>query len=235
MKRILTVFLIIYFPNVFAQMPVTDGAAIARSMQNQVATMAKWKTQNDQMLSQIHQLEREYASITGSRDLGEIMNNPELRDYLPQDWQAIYDSVKQGGYEGLSGTGKTVYDDNKVYDGCAYITIPDQKIACEARAVKPSQDKGFALDAYSDAKNRMLQIDELMQTINETQDPKAIAELQSRIAIEQANIQNEQTKLQLYEMVSAAESRVQAQRQREIQARTWSARKGIYAEPLTFD
>ena len=73
-----------------------------------------------------------------------------------------------------------------------------------------------------------------MYEINQTQDPKAIAELQGRIAVEQANIQNEQTKLQLYEMVAAAEEKVQAQRQREIQARTWNAKKGIAVQPLTF-
>jgi hypothetical protein len=26
-----------------------------------------------------------------------LFNNPQLRDYLPQDWQGVYDSVKLGG------------------------------------------------------------------------------------------------------------------------------------------
>ena len=84
--------------------------------------------------------------------------------------------------------------------------------------MKGAQDKGFALDAYNAAKSRINQIDQLMQKINQTQDPKAIAELQARIGAEQANIQNEQTKLQMYSMVAAAEDRVQKQRQREINA-----------------
>ena len=64
-----------------------------------------------------------------------------------------------------------------------------------------------------------------MQKINQTQDPKAIAELQARIGAEQANIQNEQTKLQMYAMVAAAEDRVQTQRQAEINAKA-NARRG---------
>ncbi len=48
-----------------------------------------------------------------------------------------------------------------------------------------------------------------MAKINGTPDPKAIAELQGRIAAEQAMIQNEQTKLQMYQMVAAAEDRLQ--------------------------
>lgn len=101
--------------------------------------------------------------------------------------------------------------------------------------MKASQDKGFALDAYDKAKSRITQIDQLMAKINDTTDPKAIAELQGRIAAEQANIQNEQTKLQLYAMVAAAEDRVQQQRQREIQAKTWAAQKGIQVQPVTFN
>jgi type IV secretion system protein VirB5 len=58
--------------------------------------------------------------------------------------------------------------------------------------------------------------------------------MQARIAAEQANIQNEQTKLQLYSMLATAEDRVQAQRQRELNARTWAARKGIKVNPITF-
>ncbi|WP_211453889.1 P-type DNA transfer protein VirB5 [Collimonas antrihumi] len=201
-----------------AQIPVTDVASIGTQVSNQIETIAKWKIQYDQMISQIDQAKQQYQSLTGSRGLGNIMNNPAMRDYLPGDWQAVYDSVKNGGYSGLSGTGKSVYDANKIYDACGQLTITQQRTACEAQAVKGSQDKGFALDAYNVAKSRINQIDQLMQQINQTQDPKAIAELQARIGAEQANIQNEQTKLQMYSMVAAAEDRVQKQRQRELNA-----------------
>ena len=218
----------------FAQIPVTDGASIGQQIAAQVETIAKWKMQYDQMVSQIEQAKQQYESLTGSRGLGTIMNNPALRDYLPNDWQGVYDSVKSGGYNGLSGTAKGVYDANKIFDSCSRVSVGEQRTACEARAVKASQDKGFALDAYDKAKGRINQIDQLMAKINDTSDPKAIAELQGRIAAEQANIQNEQTKLQLYAMVAQAEEKVQAQRQREIQAKTWAAKKPIQVQPLSF-
>ena len=203
---------------VHAQIPVTDGASIGQQIAAQVETIAKWKLQYDQMMSQIEQAKQQYESLTGSRGLGTIMNDPAMRDYLPGDWQAVYDSVRSGGYSGLTGTGKSVCNANKSYDACAHFTIAQQRTSCEAQAVKGAQDKGFALDAYNAAKSRINQIDQLMQKINQTQDPKAIAELQARIGAEQANIQNEQTKLQMYSMVAAAEDRVQKQRQREINA-----------------
>lgn len=201
---------------------------------HQAQTLAQWANQYKQMVDQITQMENQFKSITGSRGLGQIMNNPALRDYLPADWQKVYDSVRAGGYAGLTGSGKSVYDANKIFDACTYIKDDAQRGACQARAVKPAQDKGFAMDAYQSAKARIDQIDGLMAKINDTQDPKAIAELQARIAAEQANIQNEHTKLQLYAMMAAAEDKLQLQRQRELNARTWSARGGIKVNPLTF-
>jgi type IV secretion system protein VirB5 len=214
-----------------AQIPVTDVASISQSVTQQVETIAKWKMQYDQMIGQIDQAKQQFESMNGSRGMGNIMNDPALRDYLPADWQGVYDNVKKGGYSGLSGTGKTVYDANKIYDACGHLTIAQQRTSCEAQAVKGAQDKGFALDAYNAAKNRINQIDQLMGKINQTQDPKAIAELQGRIAAEQANIQNEQTKLQMYSMVAAAEDRVQKQRQAEINAKA-NARRG-WTQPKT--
>lgn len=216
----------------FAQIPVTDGASIAQSVAQQVETIAKWKLQYDQMMSQIEQAKQQYESLTGSRGLGNIMNDPALRDYLPGDWQGVYDSVRNGGYSGLSGRGASVYNANKIFDSCQHVTTGEERTACEARAVKASQDKGFALDAYDAAKSRINQIDQLMGKINQTQDPKAIAELQGRIAAEQANIQKEQTKLQLYAMVAAAEEKVQAQRQHELNAKA-NARRGWIQPKVT--
>lgn len=226
------VSLVLISSQALAQIPVTDGAAIKTSVQQQVETMAKWKLQYDQMVSQIDQMKQEYQSITGVRGLGDVLNNPALRDYLPDDWQGVYDSVKSGGYAGLSGRAGQVYNDNKIYDTCVNHTNEQSRISCEAQAVKGAQDKAFALDAYDKAKERLGQIDALMQEINRTQDPKSIAELQGRIAAEQALIQNEQTKLQMYSMVASAEDRLQQQRQREINAKVLANREYTKHQPF---
>ncbi|MBY4796673.1 P-type DNA transfer protein VirB5 [Burkholderia multivorans] len=222
-------------PAAFTQIPVTVTSQAMDSpmtLAEFAANTARWAQQVEQMKSQIDQMRQQYSSITGSRGLGTIMNNPALRDYLPKDWQGVYDAVKNGGYDGLSGRGAQIYADNKMFDSCAFIKADDAKKACEARAVKPSQDKAAALDAYDAAKGRLAQIDQLMGKINDTQDPKAIAELQARIGAEQAMIQAEQTKLHLYQMVAQAEEKVQAQRQRELNAKA-GARRGWIQPQVT--
>jgi type IV secretion system protein VirB5 len=213
----------------WAQIPVTDGVHIAQDAVNQAANIAQYVEQVAQLKQSVQQELQQYKALTGSRNLGDILNDPKYRQYLPADWQKVYDSVKQGGYVGLTGTARSIYDKNHVYDACQSVQDPDQNAACQASAVKPSIDQGMAEDAYKTATDRLDQIDQLSQRINTTQDPKAIAELQGRIATEQASIQNEQTKLQLYQMVADAQSKIQEQRQRELNQRD-AARRG-YVQP----
>lgn len=210
-----------------AQIPVRDD-------KTRIETLAKWAIQYDQMVTQIDQMKQQYESLTGSRNLGQILNNPALRDYLPSDWQGVYDAVRSGGYSGLSGRALSIYEGNKAFDACAHFKVADQRTHCEAQAVKGAQDKAFALDAYDKAKSRLNQIDQLMAKINDTPDPKAIAELQGRIAAEQAMIQNEQTKLQMYAMVAAAEDRLQEQRAHEMNVRDAAKRDGLKVQPMNF-
>nr|WP_017173536.1 P-type DNA transfer protein VirB5 [Xanthomonas phaseoli] len=218
----------------FAGVPVTVIADVP-AITNQIETMAKWKAQYDQMVSQINQMQKQYDAVTGPRGLGQIMNNPALRDYLPSDWQKVYDSVRTGGYNGLSGSAAAIHDANKVFDACGRMAAGAQRTACEAAAVKPAQDKAFAGEAYAAAKSRLDQINSLMGQINQTQDPKVIAELQGRIASEQAMIANEQTKLQLFQMMAQADEKLQEQRQREINAKQLARRGYLDLQPLTFN
>ena len=102
-----------------------------------------------------------------------------------------------------------------------------QKTICEANLIKGSVDQGYALDAFDKATKRLNQIEQLMKSINGTEDAKAIAELQGRIASEQAMIKNEAIKMQLFQMVSDAEARILEQREQESVMKD-AARKGRY-------
>lgn len=227
---ITTACLVFGISTAHAQIPVTDGASIANNIISHVEDIAKYAQQIEQLKTQVQQQKQQFAALTGSRGLGDIFQNPNLRNYLPNDWQKVYDAVQNGGYEGLSGRAKSIYDHNKIYDLCSSLTLTNQRTACEAEAVKPSQDKAFAMDAYDATDKRLDQIQQLMGKINQTKDPKAIAELQGRIAAEQAMIQNEQSRLQLYAMLSQAQDRIQQQRQHELDAKL-HARRGFSPLP----
>jgi len=199
---------------------------------NQITNYAQMLTdyatlieQLDQMKQQYDQMELDYKSTTGSRNLGEILNNPAFKNYLPDNWQEIQRNVRNNGYEGLSGTAKALRNASKIFDACEYITDYQEKRNCAARAVKPAQDQAFATDAYKKSAERVTQIESLMKQINQTSDPKAIAELNARIQAEQAMIQNEQTKLALYQSAANAEQALLEQQRHELNKKTWSSRQ----------
>lgn len=208
----------------YAQVPVTDVAHITLDETNQATNVAKYIEMIQQYKTQIDQMKQQYDSLTGSRGLGEILNNPQFADYLPAEWQDVYKRVQQGGYSGLTGSAQAIRDANKLFDSCASLTGADRTV-CQRSAAKAAQDKAFASEAFDKAKDRWDQIEGLMGQINSTTDPKAIAELQARINAEQAAIQNEQTKLQMYKMIAEAEDRLIQQQEREAAAK-WGARSG---------
>lgn len=216
-----------------AQIPVTDAAALSQATAAHAEDIAKAVEQIGQLKTQVEQLRQQYAALTGGRGLGAILNDPRLREYLPEDWKQVYDAIHSGGYEGLTGAAREIYEANRVYDTCAGLVV-EARQTCEAQAVKPAQDKAFALGAYHKAQARLSQIEALMQQINLTDDPKAIAELQGRIAAEQAVIQNEQTKLQMFALISQAEDRLQAQRRHELYMQEAAKPRRLNFQPLTF-
>ncbi len=217
-----------------AQIPVTDGASIIQRTVEHGLTMIEMAEQLKQLVDQYNQLQATHQALTGVRNLGDVFDNPALRQYLPDDWVSSYQALKTAGYGGLVRKGIEIYSDNKVHDACAHHTQDDMRLNCEAQAVQASQDQGDVMEAIILVTERAEQLRELQSQINATTDPKAISELQARISIEQAAIANESTRLELMARITAAEDRVLQQRNDEFQARTFDKTKGVTIEPLTF-
>ena len=213
--------------------PVIDVAKIANDTQNQAANMAKYLQMVQQYKQQIDQMKQQYDSLTGSRGLGTILNSPELRSYLPDNWQQAYSSINSGGYQGLSGGARAILEASNLLKACENRSSANKGF-CERQLAKAAQDKAYALQAFDTAQNRWNQIQALMGQINATTDPKAIAELQARINAEQAAIQNEQTKLQMFQMLAHVEERLIEQRQREVNARDLARRGYVKPAPVDF-
>lgn len=196
--------------------PVIDNTLIAQQIKSHVAEISKMVEQINQLKVQYDQLQRTYTAITGTRNLGDVLNNPLLRNYIPADWRDVYGSIKDGGYAGLTGTGKAIRDSNKVFDICAGMNDPTAKKACERQTVKAAQDAAFTAEAYDKTKDRLKQIEDLMRMVNTTSDQKGALEAIARLQAEQAMIQNETTRIQLYKMLAETEEKLIAQQQKEI-------------------
>lgn len=201
-----------------AQMAVFDASSVANTAQQ----ITQLKAQLDQMVktyetvtSQLRKAEEAYNAVTGVRNLGDIFNNPALRQYLPADMKRVYDATQVGGYRGISGT----VDEILKLEALSGTTKDQMRQINERSRRGAATAKLVGEDAYEGAQLRMEQLDKLLGQINKTQDPKALGELQARIAMEQASLQNEAIKLQLMAHMAQAEERLVEQQRREASAR----------------
>lgn len=142
---VVSFFVAAVFNQAQAQIPVTDGLSLAQQIQQVIS----WGQQISAMKDQLTQQQKLYSSMNGSRGLGQLLNNPALKNTLPTDWQKVYTSLQTGGYAGLTGSAKAIRDANAIYQ-CKNGTA--EAIArCNRELNKTAQDKAFASDAYSAA------------------------------------------------------------------------------------
>jgi type IV secretion system protein VirB5 len=241
MKKIFLIFFVFFgffmSSHIYADEPVIDVAAIAQAVEQLDQLKKQYDEltkQYDELHEQTGQLKKEYDSMTGIRDFTDVLRDESFKDNLPLDWNGTYDNIRERGYDGLTKEAQDIYKRNKIYDKCQSITAIDEKKICEAQSVKSAQDQAFALEALQKSKARMDNISNLLDQVKRTQDPKGIADLQARMAIEQSLIANDQAKLQMFKMAAEAEDKAQKQRQQEIDARTFSSNKFNNPPPITF-
>lgn len=202
--------------------PVIDAANLAQAVQQVTA----WSQQLAQMENQLNQLRAQYTAISGVRGFGDLLNNPTLQNYIPSNWQSVYQSVRSGGYSGLTGAAQSLRNASAIYNcqdqtGAGWGS--NDTATCNRALNKTFQDKAYAQQAYQSSMDRMTQIQGLISQISQTQDPKGIAELQARLAGEQAALNDEQTKLGLFKQLSEAEDKLVQQQMHETDMQRVSA------------
>ena len=80
--------------------PVVDGAAATQRAQNFVQQMAEYAKQLTQMKNQYEQQVQQFKSLTGSRNLGNILKDT-VKDQVPSEWSAIYKGAKNIDYKSV--------------------------------------------------------------------------------------------------------------------------------------
>lgn len=218
-RRVLTVAFASFFgmsqmnPCFGQGIPVIDVAAIIQLMQQ----LQYWIQQIQLMRNQVDQLQRSYAAVTGPRGMENLLAGT-ARNYLPADWNemiAVIDNAS-ATYGGLSAQVQALIRANAVLSSgqIGSLSAREQQILVQGR-------KGAALlqvmsqTAYQNTSQRFAAIQQLIGAIGRAADPKAIQDLQGRIAAEQAMLQNEQTKLSALFQTAQAEQWVNQQRIRE--------------------
>ena len=213
--------------------PVVDVASALQRAIEHGLSMAEYALQLKELIKQYEQMKDSYDAVTGIRNLGDVFDSPTLRQYLPDDWLDTYDLVNSG-YSALSGDALDLYGKYKIYDACDRHTDTERREHCEIVAVRGALNKAQHLRTALLISDRAEQVRDLQKEINQTSDPKAIAELQARISIEQAAIANESARLEVQERTLEADKQMLEQRELEFNARAFSATDGVVIAPLSF-
>ena len=142
-----------------------------------------------------------------------------VRNYLPPDWQALADTLNGlgGAYGALASQLDSTLRANAVL-------TPEHlaRLSTQQREHLESTRKAAALlqvtsrQALESSSQRFTALQQLIDAIPSATDEKAILDLQARIAVEQAMLQNEQTKLQMLNQTVEAEARARELRAREL-------------------
>jgi type IV secretion system protein VirB5 len=123
-------------------------------------------TEINNQVQQITQLQDQLNSINGIRNLGNVFNNPMLKNYVPAEAYTYLNAINTSGYSGLNATAKALRDVGMVYN-CMDLA-GDARTSCQAALAQPYQQKGLLQDAMKSAAGRLSQIQSLMGQINAT-------------------------------------------------------------------
>jgi type IV secretion system protein VirB5 len=191
--------------------PVIDAANLLQT----IAQVMNDVTKINNQVQQITQLQNQLSSINGMRNLGNILNDPLLRNYVPAEAYTYLNAVNTSGYSGLNATAKALRDAGMVYN-CLDLAGA-ARTACQAALAQPYQQKGLLQDAMKSAAGRLTQINSLMDRINTTSDQKAVQEIQARIGAENALLAHEVSQVQMLQGMADSEERIARSRERERQ------------------
>ena len=191
--------------------PVVDVANLMQTVLQVLNDITEIQNQ----VQQITQLQDQLNSINGMRNLGQVFNNPMLRNYVPAEAYTVVNAVNSGGYSGLTGTAKALRDAGMVYN-CMDLAGAE-RTRCQAALAAPYQTKGLLQDAMKSASGRLSQISSLMGQINATVDQKAVQEIQARIGAENALLAHEVSQIQMLQGMADSEERIARSRDRERQ------------------
>lgn len=176
--------------NAHAQgIPTIDAASIAQRLLLITNT-----------IEQLQQMKDQVKMLSGNANLGMILTSPQLRSYLPDQWNQIYQNAQNGSLQGLTGATTSIMQQEGLLNSANAPTAAQQRVNSTL-----ATNKAMAEQAYNASIQRLQNIQSLLQQSNMTQSAADKADLANRLQGELAMIQNEQTRLNMMSTLQKAE------------------------------
>ena len=198
---------------------VFDPTIFGQAVQ-QVAYLTQQITLMQQQYQQMMQTYQAIAHLpqNGLANIGQQLNTTQFRNALPPQG-AYLGSMMDGtslGSAGLGAAAQTYLNQNRVHLPSA-LDFQSTELQRNANSVAGAQ--AMASTLYQSAANRITVLQGIEPLLATAPDAKAIADIQARIAAEQAYIQAQQVQAQSLAMWQASQERNQSQRSQEERRR----------------
>lgn len=190
--------------------PVFDTTTYLQALQTAKQTL----TMVDQGRQQIQQAQQTFESLSKLTNINNIapqLNNPQVRNILPNttiDAQTLLrgDFSQLGALGGLASNIQSRY---------ALSSSGSEADNAYSEALKNSTGSAATTAAIGEntlalTQTRMQGLEQLRQQLSYAKDPKDVMDLQARIAVEQAQLQNDMLKMQAIQMAQAGEGNLAA-------------------------
>ena len=170
--------------------PVFDASNLAENLRQ----LLQMQQQYERQLEELMEARRQVEAITGNYGFGELLNGQVYRDarrYTPTTWRDTLRILEAGGLPGSVADVRAVYGERS--EALAVIGAEEYNAlnpdAPNAQAFERRRNTNLASQAiaeatYDDIQVRMSNYEALMGQIESTDNTKAIADLQARIAAE---------------------------------------------------
>ena len=201
---------IVFDPNVFARQleQLTE-------LKKQVDTLtSQLKVAQDQ-LAQAKQLYDSFNKLTNANDIGALLNTPEFRKVLPQQFSDIERLISGQGSGNFASAIDQYLAQNRAYTGNNANSYYQSELDRIARQTGAKHSLGQAV--YDTGSQRIDALEELRKRISSATDVKEVLDLSARLQAEQALLQNDVLRMQGLAMIQQARADMDGQREREKQ------------------
>jgi type IV secretion system protein VirB5 len=184
-------------------------------LKKQVDTlMSQLRVAQDQ-LNQAKQLYDSFNKRTNANDVGALLNTPQFRKVLPQQFSDIERLVAGQGGGNFADAMNHYLSQNRAYAGNSGNSYYQSELDRIARQTGAKHSMGQAV--YDTASQRIDALEELRTRISSATDVKETLDLSARLQAEQALLQNDVLRMPGLAMIQQARTEMDGQRERERQ------------------
>ncbi|MCK1711675.1 MULTISPECIES: P-type DNA transfer protein VirB5 [unclassified Bradyrhizobium] len=184
-------------------------------LKKQVDTLTSQLRVAQDQLNQAKQLYDSFNKRTNANDIGALLNTPQIRKVLPQQFSDIERLVAGQGSGNFADAMNHYLSQNRAYTANSGNSYYQSELDRVARQTGVKHSMGQAV--YDTASQRIDALEELRTRISSATDVKETLDLSARLQAEQALLQNDVLRMQGLAMIQQARTDMDGQRKQEKQ------------------